>query len=277
MRLGAPVFVEELTPARWVAALRQKGYRAAYCPVKENADGETIRAYEQAAQEADIVIAEVGAWSNPISPDDDERHRAITLCQQRLALADEIGARCCVNIAGARGERWDGPHPDNLSQDTFDLIVETTRTIIDAVGPTRTYFTLEAMPWIYPDSPDSYVRLIKAIDRERFAVHLDPVNIVSSPQRYFDTAGLLRECFEKLGRYIKSCHAKDIILSDRLTVHLDETRPGLGGLDYVTFLRELDKLAVDTPLMLEHLSSEKEYDLAAEHVRTVASRIGVDL
>ena len=58
------------------------------------------------------------------------------------------------------------------------------------------------------------------------SVHLDPVNMICSPQRYFNNAAFLRECFAKLGPYIKSCHAKDILLRDTLTVHLDEMRPG---------------------------------------------------
>ena len=149
------------------------------------------------------------------------------------------------------------------------MIVETTRGIIDAVQPTRTFFALETMPWAYPDSADSYLRLLKAIDRKRFAVHLDPVNLVCSPQRYFSNGKLIRECFTKLGPYIKSCHAKDIILSDKLTTHLDEIRPGLGGLDYTVFLHEVSKHK-DLPLMLEHLSGAQEYKLAAEHVRSVA-------
>ena len=53
--------------------------------------------------------------------------------------------------------------------------VETTvREIIDAVRPTRAFYTLEPMPWAYPDSVDSYLRLIAAIDRRAFGVHLDP-------------------------------------------------------------------------------------------------------
>jgi sugar phosphate isomerase/epimerase len=154
------------------------------------------------------------------------------------------------------------------------MIVETTRSIIDAVKPTRTYFTLETMPWAYPDSADSYLRLLQAIDRERFAVHLDPVNLVCSPQRYYGSGKLIRECFEKLGPYIKSCHAKDILLQTKLTTHLDEVRPGQGGLDYATFLRELSKLP-GTPLMLEHLPNAEEYDKAAEHIRGVARELGL--
>lgn len=275
MRLGGPVFGDCSDPDKWIAGVKRHGYSAAFCPVGADASDEIVQAYASAAASADIVIAEVGAWSNPISPDEETRRKAITHCQNQLALADRIGARCCVNIAGARGEQWDGPHPDNVSKDTFSLIVDTVREIIDAVKPTRTFYTLETMPWVLPDSADSYLDLFRAIDRKQFAVHLDPVNIVNCPRRFYDTGALIRECFAKLGPFIKSCHAKDIALSGKLTLHLDETRPGLGGLDYGVYLAELSKLDPDTPLMLEHLPSEEEYKLAAQHIRSVAAETGV--
>ena len=274
LRLGGPVFEKYTDPQGWVRALRALRYSAAYCPVGAGASDDEVEAYEKAAKKANIVIAEVGAWSNPISPDDQTRRDALEKCRRQLALADHIGARCCVNIAGSRGEQWDGPSPENFTAETFDMIVETTRSIIDSVQPTRTYFTLETMPWAYPDSPDAYLRLFKAIDRRHFAVHLDPVNLVCSPQRYYGSGTLIRECFEKLGPYIKSCHAKDILLHPRLTTHLDEVRPGMGGLDYVVFLRELSRLP-DTPLMLEHLPNAEEYDQAAAHIRRVAGDVGL--
>ena len=277
MRLGGPVTVDGADPGRWIAALRSKGYTAAYCPVGDDASEDVVGAYADAAATANIVIAEVGAWSNPLSPDDATRRAALELCQRRLDLADRIGALCCVNIAGSRGAQWDGPHPDNLTDETFERIVETVRAIIDAVKPTRACYTLETMPWMFPDSPDSYLRLIEAIDRPAFAAHLDPVNLICSPQRFFDNAAFLRECFAKLGPHIKGCHAKDIALSGKLTTHLDEVRPGQGGLDYVVFLRALDQLHPDTPLMLEHLPSEEEYDAAARHVRSVAREAGISL
>ncbi len=275
MRLGGPVFPSPADPDAWVAALITSGYRAAYCPAGPDASSTEIRAYAAAARQADVIIAEVGAWSNPLSPDPDESRRAVAYCQKQLALAEEIGAVCCVNIAGSRGKRWDGPHPENLNGATFDCVVEIVRAIIDAVKPTRAYYTLEPMPWVFPDSPDSYLDLIHAIHRERFAVHLDPVNMISSPQRYYDNAGFLRECFKKLGPYIKSIHAKDILLSDQLTTHLSEAIPGEGGLDYTAFLREANRLAPDTPLMLEHLQTEAEYAQAARFVRSVAAKEGI--
>ena len=276
LRLGGPIFEKYDGPDAWAEAHKRLGYRAAYCPIGANEKEDVVNAYAKAAKKADIIIAEVGAWSNPISPDDNVRRAALSKCREQLALADRIGANCCVNISGSRNEKkWAGPHQDNLTEKTFDMVVQTTRKIIDDVKPTRTYFTLEAMPWSFPDCPDSYVRLIKAIDRKRFAVHLDPVNFVSSPQLYFRNDQLIRDCFKKLGPHIKSCHAKDIILSeDVYTPHLDEVRPGLGKLDYAVFLKELSKFP-DTPLMMEHLPNAKEYRLAADYIRSVAEKLNL--
>ncbi|MBD3241110.1 MAG: TIM barrel protein [Chitinivibrionales bacterium] len=276
MRLGGNVYDKWETPEQWVDAVRRLGYRAAYCPVAPDASEKLIEACASAAREADIVIAEVGAWSNPLSPNPATRDKALHKCKSALALADRIGARCCVNIAGSRGEKWDGPCALDMATETFDMIVTVVREIIDEVKPTRSFYTLETMPWMYPDSADSYLALVEAIDRTALGVHFDPVNLISSPQRYFRNGDIIREFVEKLGHLIKSCHAKDILLGTGLTVHLDEVRPGLGGLDYQTYLRAVAELG-DIPLMIEHLPNAQEFAAAADHIRRVARQEGIGL
>ncbi|MBM7568665.1 sugar phosphate isomerase/epimerase family protein [Paenibacillus sacheonensis] len=273
MRLGGPIMEKTADPQEWVAAHRREGYTAAYSPELKLGQSDEIAAYRKAAADAELVIAEVGAWSNPISPDDEARRSAIRYCQERLALAEEIGARCCVNIAGSRGAKWDGPHPANLSDDTFALIVDTVREIVDAVRPVNAFYTLETMPWVFPDTADNYLKLIEAIDRPGFAVHLDPVNLITSPRDFYFNGDIIRESFRKLGPYVKSCHAKDLELTDELTVHLGERRPGLGGIDYRTYLSELGKLDKHIPLMLEHLPTAEEYKLAAGYVRSLQAEL----
>lgn len=273
MRLGGPLFETYTDPDGWVSILQKQNYRAAYCP--ELITGYTPEDFARAAQSADIIIAEVGVWNNPLSQDKAIRKEAIQKCQDKLALADEIGAACCVNIAGSRSTKWDGPHPDDLTPDTFALIVDTVQTIIDGVKPKRTFYTLETMPWMYPDSTESYLNLIDAIDRPSFAVHFDPVNLVCSPQRYFTNAALVGEFIAVLGPRIKSVHAKDIILRDHLTTHLDEIRPGLGTLNYRNLLGGLSHLDSNLPLMLEHLPGEEDYQQAAAYIRSIAAEIDV--
>ena len=47
-------------------------------------------------------MAEVGVWRNTLSPDPEIRKASIRYAIGQLELADRIGARCCVNILGAK-------------------------------------------------------------------------------------------------------------------------------------------------------------------------------
>jgi len=273
MRLGGPVFAAWNTPDEWATAVRAAGYRAAYCPLEPNADDDTVRAFAAAAQAHDVVIAEVGAWSNPISPDSLTRLAAIEHCQQHLLLADRLGARCCVNIAGSRhAAQWDGAHPDNLSDDTFALIVETLRRIIDAVKPTRTFYTVEASPFLQPDSAEAFEKLLAAVKRDRLAVHFDPVDLINSPKRYYGSTRIIKDFVAAMGPRIKSCHARDVILRPAPLVHLDQVPPGQGGLDYTTYLKSIKRIGADVPILLEHLPDAADYQQAGEYLRGVAGK-----
>ena len=219
-----------------------------------------------------MLIAEVGAWVNMLEPDAGKRKKNLDYVTGRLTLADEVEAKCCVNIAGSyNAAQWDGPHPDNLSRRFFDETVSNCRRVIDAVKPKRTKFTIEMMGWSLPDGPDAYLELIRAVDRAAFGVHMDVCNIVNSPQRYYRNAELIDECFRKLGRWTVSCHAKDV---GAKSVHFTEVMPGRGGLDYRAYLRNVAQWK-DVPLMLEHLKTADEYDEARAYVRKVGAEIGI--
>ncbi len=44
---------------------------------------------------------------------------------------------------------------------------------------------------------------------------------------------------------------------------------GEGGMDYRTYIRELDKLDPGLPLIIEHLRSDDDYRAAAKYLRQV--------
>lgn len=278
MRLGGPVFVSSKDPAELARAHREAGYRAAYCPeIASLDDRAACRAVEAAFAAQDVVIAEVGAWCNIIGPDEAERRRNLAYVCERLALADEVGALGCVDYAGtlAVGTPF-GADPRNLSPEAFDRIVETVREVLAAARPRRAKFMLEMMPWVFPDDAESYARLLAAVDDEAFGVHLDPVNVITSPRRYFDTGRAIREIVATLGRHIVSCHAKDVRMTGLYPVGLEECPPGDGGLDYGTFLAQVAGLPQRPPVMLEHLQTPQQYAAAREHLLGVARRVGVD-
>ena len=269
MRLGAPAPKRIQTPEEWVAYHQKHGYRAAYSPIHSIVELDTKKDFLKAAREHDILLAEIGAWSNPMSPDPGVRKKAIEHCKQQLFIADESNTICCVNIAGNLGQPWDGHSHKNFTSEAFEQIVETTRDIIDSVKPKRAFYTLEMMPWMYPNDADSYLRLIKAIDRKQFAVHLDIVNIIASPAMYYSIPAVIKDCFAKLGTFIKSIHVKDIAMSQKMTVHLDEVMPGQGNFDHKCMIEEVRRLDENIPLLLEHLSSEEEYVQAGEYIKSL--------
>ena len=276
LRLGAPVGVDGDDPEELARAHRAKGYRAGYCPDIPLDDTERIKATTEAFARHDVVIAEVGRWVNLLAPDAEERRQNIRTVTEGLALAEAVGAHCCVDIAGSFSEAsWMGPHPENLSERFFDAAVENARTVIDAVRPRRTTFCYEMMAWSLPDSPDSALRLVKAVDRKAFSVHLDPCNLVNSPTRYYTSSDLIRECYARLGPLVASVHAKDLTWDIEMAVHFREVRPGQGSIDYSVLLAEHARHAPGAPLMLEHLPNEAEYDAARDHVFEVGKSIGV--
>lgn len=276
VRLGGPIFLKSDNPEELAREHVRLGYKAAYCPEVSLGDQARIDALAKAFSAHGVTIAEVGRWVNLLDSNPQLRKENMQKVTDGLALAEAIGALCCVDIAGSFStSSWFGPHPENLSSRFFDAAVENARKIIDSVHPKRAKFCYEMMGWSLPDSAQSALEIVKAVDRKAFAVHLDPCNLINCPSRFYQSSQLLNDCFDKLGRLIVSCHAKDLAWNVEMNVHFQEVRPGRGSLDYRVYLKRLAALPHQPPLMLEHLSNAAEYDQAREYIRTVGQRSGI--
>ncbi len=270
---GLPIGSDD--PFAFARAHRAFGYGAAYCPPVSIDDSARLADIEKAFAAEDVVIAEVGIWRNLVTRDAALRKAHRDYAAEKLAVADAVGARCAVSYIGSYAPGSDyGPSPENLTDEAFDDAVEAVRSLIDAVRPKRAKFALEMEQYSLPDSVDMYVKLIEAVDRPAFAAHVDPVNLVLTPRTYFDTGSLLREIFARLGPWIVSCHAKDIVLRHQLALHFDEVIVGAGLLDYRTFLAELDGLGRDVPLMMEHLD-DPDYAVARDTLFRMGDDLGI--
>ena len=77
------------------------GYRAAYCPGVALKDTDRIKGLSAAFAKHDVVIAEVGRWCNLMEADSEKRRQNLETVTEGLALAEAVGALCCVDIAGS--------------------------------------------------------------------------------------------------------------------------------------------------------------------------------
>lgn len=274
MRFGAHVF--GYTDAEsWAKKHVEHGYGATYFPLNYKAEEKEIEAYVEAASRHGLRIAEIGAWNNQLERDSAKREQNFLEAVEQLKLADRVGAACCVNIAGSLADTWDGPHPDNLSDEIFDTIVANIQNIIDTAKPKNTFYTLEPMPWMFPHSIEDMHRLIKAVNRDAFAVHVDMCNMINSFDKVYNNGQLVHDFFSEFAPLIRAVHAKDTVLGGKLTLHISETIPGEGVFDYNALFEECNKLSVDLPVMAEHLTTEEEYLRATAYFHKKAAEMKI--
>ena len=268
MYLGLSSSLKHSSPEEWAETHKALGLKSVVFPVDCNAEEKLIMRYKEAAEKNGLLIAEVGIWRNTLAADLAEREKWIDYAIRQLKMADKLGAACCVNVVGTPyGPRWDGGYRQNFSQELWQLAVKMIQRIIDEAKPVHTKFSIESMPWMIPSSPDEYLHLIKDVNRKEFGAHLDVVNMITSPERYFFNDKFLEECFSKLKGKICSCHLKDIHLKEEYTFQLEECACGEGTLDLELFAKLATAENAQMPMIIEHLSTDEEYLASLKYVQ----------
>lgn len=268
MRIGLSSPLQHKDAKGWASRMKELGCGSVVFPLDYTASDNDIADYVDAAKNAGLVIAEVGIWRNVFAIDSVEREQARERARGQLRLADEIGALCCVNVAGTYGgQQWDGGYRENFTAECWEQLVSYTRQLIDEVHPVKTKYSIEPMPWMYPTGPEEYRRLVEEVDRDAMGVHMDIINMINTPQRYFFPEDFLDQCFDILGSQILSCHLKDIRLREELTFQLEETACGKGSFPIERYIDKINEVNPDMPVIIEHLTTDEEYISSLNYVR----------
>ena len=274
MILGGTVTGDFKSVEEWEKLLVKSNFKAITAPFTCEDSEETIIAYMDIIKKHKVKISEIGVWRNILLGEN------IEFAAGQLKLADKLGIECVVNIAGTKGKAaWDCADKSNYTEENYADIVKSIQRVIDLAGPERAFYTIEPMPWMIPDGPEIYLKLLEDVDRKQFAVHMDFVNMINSPRRFLKAEQFIEECFSLLAPHIKSTHIKDSKMNlTGYTTHIDECPPGKGELDYPSILKILDKyLPADGAILLEHMHSFEEYDEAYRYVKESAKAAGVEV
>jgi sugar phosphate isomerase/epimerase len=284
IRFGGPVFFESGKapddPALIARRYREKGFTAAYVPKIDVNNRELVRDTRKAFQDAGVMLAEAGYWENLLDTDSATRAANRSKMMDTFVLAEELGAACAVDILGSYWHGNGSAHHEalNFSDEAFEAAVEIARYFIDAVKPKTASFAYEIFPFDVIDTAESIERLIKAVDRKQFGVHLDLVNLINCPRAYFASGDIIKDCVRRFGYRIVSCHVKDIKLKEpSISVILEEVIMGTGNIDLKTYMRQIEGLSSPIPFMMEHLKNEAEYDTAAAFIRKTGAELGITI
>ena len=123
------------------------------------------------------------------------------------------------------------------------------------------------------DSAETTRQVLDAVDSPFVRSDFDPVNWLTLRTAY--TSGpAIERMLDTLGQHVVSAHAKDLVVEDRLTLHLTERPTGQGWLDYPAFLARMEALDPDYPVIVEG-ASQADLPAVKAFLDGVAASLGI--
>ena len=275
-----PGNMDDFTPeiARKVKSF---GFSGVFTRFRENDPFETTtaqchRVRDVLADEGIRMYQTTGYWQCLIHPDETERKRAVRTVQEALRVAGDIGSRGIDTGPGSMDPTgpWN-PHPDNWSQRSRDQLIKSLRECAKAAADNQVYLSLEGHQLVVLENEDVTKEILDAVDSPWVRSDLDPANWVTLKTVYW-TGEYIDRIFDTLGHHIVSGHAKDVTLTNAHTLHLPTCAAGKGMLDFKTYIRRMDALDPEYPLIVEG-AQESELPEVSDLLHRTAAELGIQV
>ncbi|MEM7532316.1 MAG: sugar phosphate isomerase/epimerase family protein [Chloroflexota bacterium] len=256
-----PSNMDDLTPAM-CRRIRELGFSGIFARFRANDPHTTPR--HKAQRVKDMLEGEgvrfyqaTGYWQNMVTADEAVRRESVRTVQAALRLAGWMGARGIDTGPGSMNP--DGPwfpHPDNWAETARRQLVKTLNECASAAEDAGVYLSLESHQLVTLQSPEITKAVLDEVNSPWVRCDYDSANWITLDTVY-DTASALNHHFDLLGSHIVSCHAKDVWLENRLTVHLQDGCPGKGEMDFKTLFQRMEALSPDYPVIAEGNNTEE--------------------
>ena len=161
--------------------------------------------------------------------------------QERIGQTRQI-----IDFAAALETPGVGIHmgflPEDASSPDFAELVEVTAGLCDYCAQRGLVMNLETGQ----ESADGLLAFFEAVDRPNLGINFDPANMI------LYGSGEPIEALRKVGRHVKSVHAKDALWSDRPGETFGTEVPlGEGKVGMEAYLKTLDEFGYTGPLTIE--------------------------
>ncbi|MBI4552836.1 MAG: sugar phosphate isomerase/epimerase [Candidatus Latescibacteria bacterium] len=255
-----PADMNEMTP-ELCTRVRELGFTGIFTRFGKNNPHDTPRASAQRLRDllADHgvrLFQATGYWQNLVTPDETKRNEGVRTLQAALRLAGWMGARGIDTGPGSMSP--DGPwfpHPDNWTDPCRRQLVKSLKECAKAAEDSGVYLSLEGHQLVTLESAEATKAILDEVNSPWVRSDYDSANWITRETVYNTTAAIDHH-FDVLGHHIVSCHAKDIWIEDRLTLHLQDGCPGKGLMDFKTLFRRMEALSPDYPVIAEGNSTD---------------------
>ena len=283
MRFGVsgeliPSNMDDLTPAI-AARVKALGFTGIFSRFRDNDPHTTTEAQ---CRRVRAILADAGLtmyqctgyWQCLIDPDDARRRAAVETLQAALRVAGWLGARGIDTGPGSLNPRgpW-FPHPGNWTAEARERLIDSLCACAPAAESCGVYLSMEGHQLVTLDSAETMRAVLDAVGSRWVRCDFDPVNWITL-QTIFETGPAIAAMVETLGAHIVSAHAKDVQIQDKLVVHIDNIAAGTGILDFPTFLRRVEDLDPEYPVIVEAAGID-ELPAASAFLHRTAQECGI--
>jgi sugar phosphate isomerase/epimerase len=232
---------------------------------------EKAKRVRETFRDHDLPVCCISGYTNIVHPDPAERKRRNDLLKAVIRNARHFGTPYVISETGtfATDSDWVA-HPKNKTEEGWDDCRAVIAELVQEAYDHGAVFLLETYVNNVVGSVEETVRMFAEIDHPALGLLMDPTNYFEA-HNIGDMDRVLRQIFDTLAPHIRIGHAKDVKLSgeDKSEKHADIDAseahsfrgvgaielpaPGLGSLDYDTYLRRLSEKHPNIPVIIEHL------------------------
>jgi len=218
----------------------------------------------------------LGLWQNLVAIDEGVRRDAVRTQQAAIRMAGWMGAWVSHTGPGsmsAEGPWW--PHPDNWTAQARKQLIKSLKECAPAAQDAGVYFCLEGARTVTLESAEVMREILDQVDSPWVGADYDSANWIDL-KTAFDTTKAINSDFDLLGGYIRSAHAKDVWVENRVDVHIHFTGAGKGLVDFKTLFARMEALSPDYPVIAEGNTTEELPQVSALFHAT-AQELGITI
>jgi sugar phosphate isomerase/epimerase len=230
---------------------------------------ELARRVRVACQARGIEMAAVSGSYNMAHPDPADRARGGRALAQLIGSSHALGTGIVTLCTGTRdpGDMWRW-HAGNDSREAWNDMLDSMQAALRVAELHGVTLAFEPERHNIVNSARAGYSLLRALPSPALKVVLDPVNLLQ-PGTLQDQKATMEDAFAKLGDRVVLAHAKDL-RDDGAVVPA-----GRGGLDYDLYLRLLQQVGYQGPLIL-HSLSEKEVPASVAFLHRMIRSAGLE-
>lgn len=215
-----------------------------------------------------VEIPLIGAYFNPVHPNEEKISRGIAVFKDYLDVAGELGCDTVGSETGSyNGDPWIY-HPMNHSDEALDRVVETFSALADHAAKRGKYIGMEGAFGHVCHTPERLAEAVRRIGRDNIKIIFDLYNYldISNVDSTYD---ILDRGLSIFGKSILLFHVKDFVIEGE---KLRQCGVGRGVLDYDRILRKIYSHNPDAILVLEGTTGE-DIDYAVSFLQKTINEI----